>query len=54
MNARRVLWWGFAAVVIFFVIAQPDAAADIVHRIIDMLKEGASQLIAFLQGVFRW
>lgn len=51
MSGKRLLGIVAAAVVIFFVVAQPHEAADLVHRLIEMLKAGAMQLVTFLKGI---
>lgn len=52
MNGKKLLGIVAAAVVIFFVIAQPGEAAGLVHTIIGMLKAAAGSAITFLKGVF--
>lgn len=51
VNGKRLLGIVAAAVVVFFVVAQPHEAADLVHKLIEMLKDGAMQLVTFLKGV---
>jgi hypothetical protein len=51
VNGKKLLGIVGTGVVIFFVVAQPAEAAGLVHTIINMLKEAASQLVTFLKGV---
>lgn len=51
MNGKKVLGWGCVLLIVFFVVAQPGQAADLVHTIITWLKEAAGQLVAFIKGV---
>lgn len=52
MNVKKTAGVIVVILIIFFVIAQPKDAANIVHDIIDWLKWAAIQVVNFLKGVF--
>lgn len=52
VNVKKTAGTIVVILIIFFVIAQPKDAANIVHDIIDWLKWAAIQVVNFLKGVF--
>jgi uncharacterized membrane protein len=52
VNVKKTAGVVVVILIIFFVIAQPKDAANIVHDIIDWLKWAAIQVVNFLKGVF--
>jgi len=51
VNGKRILGIAAAAVILFFVIAQPGDAAGLVHSIVNWLKDAAYSIIVFFKGV---
>ncbi|UJW33229.1 hypothetical protein L3Q67_05425 [Saccharothrix sp. AJ9571] len=52
MNAKKLLTFAGIALVLFFVIAQPQGAAGLVTNIIAFLRESAESVITFVSNVF--
>ncbi|GAB2753583.1 MULTISPECIES: hypothetical protein [Amycolatopsis] len=52
MNAKKLLTFAGIALVLFFVIAQPQGAAGLVTNIITFLRESAESVITFVSNVF--
>lgn len=52
MNAKKIVTLVIVALVLFFLIAQPDQAADAVTNILDWLKSAAQAVITFVRNVF--
>jgi len=42
-----------SALLLFFVITQPDSSASLVHSILGMLRDGAESIITFVSNVFQ-
>lgn len=51
-NAKKVLTWVAIALVLFFVLGQPQQAAEIVRSGVGLLEEGANRAITFMQSLF--
>ncbi|MDT8914204.1 hypothetical protein [Amycolatopsis sp. PS_44_ISF1] len=43
---------GVVALVLFFLITQPTQSADMVHRVLGWLKEGAEAIVTFFKALF--
>lgn len=52
MNAKKLAGIAGIALVLFFVIAQPDNAAGLVSNIIGFLRDAAEAVISFVTNVF--
>lgn len=52
MKAKKVLMLVGVALVLFYVISQPAAAADAVQSILGWLQDGAEAIITFVQNIF--
>lgn len=52
MNLRRVLILLAVAVVLFFVISQPEGAADVVRSIINLIEQALSSIATFFRSLF--
>lgn len=52
MKAKKVLMLVGVALVLFYVISQPGAAADAVQGILGWLRDGAEAIITFVQQLF--
>jgi hypothetical protein len=52
MKAKKILMLAGVALVLFYVITQPGAAADAVQTILAWLRDGAEAIIVFVQNVF--
>lgn len=48
---RRMLFWGFWILVIFYIATDPAGAAGLVHQIWGWLHSAATSLIAFLHDL---
>ena len=49
MNLRRFLILAVVAVVLFFVISQPQGAANLVLDILRLLEEAAQSVVTFVR-----
>lgn len=52
MNAKRLLTFAGIALVLFFVIARPGEAANLVETIIGFLRDSAEAIIQFVSDLF--
>jgi hypothetical protein len=52
VNAKKILGLLAIALVLFFVIAQPGNAANLVGNILTFLRSSAEALITFVSNVF--
>ncbi|GAB3583737.1 hypothetical protein GCM10027445_58840 [Amycolatopsis endophytica] len=52
VNAKKIAGLVGIALVLFFVIAQPGNAANLVGNIVDFLRESAEAVITFVSNVF--
>lgn len=52
MNAKKLATFAGIALVLFFVIAQPDNAAGLVGNIVGFLRDAAESVITFVSSVF--
>jgi hypothetical protein len=52
VNGKKLLGLLAIALVLFFVIAQPGNAANLVTNILDFLRDSAEAVIAFVSNVF--
>jgi hypothetical protein len=52
VNAKKLAGLVGIALVLFFVIAQPGQAANLVGNIIDFLRSSAEAVITFVSNVF--
>lgn len=53
MNAKKLAGLVGIALVLFFVIAQPNNAANLVGNILAFLRDSAEAVITFVSNVFR-
>lgn len=49
---RRVLIVVVVLVVLYFVISQPQGAADVVHSILELLREALESIATFFRSLF--
>jgi hypothetical protein len=52
MKAKKVLMLVGVALILFYVISQPDNAANAVQNILAWLRDGAEGIIRFVANVF--
>lgn len=52
MTLRRFLILLVVAVVLFFVISQPEGAADVVRSIIALIESALSSIATFFRSLF--
>lgn len=52
MDVKKILSLAGIALVLFFVIAQPEGAANLVGNILGFLREAAEAVITFVSSVF--
>jgi len=52
VNAKKLLTLAGIALVLFFVISQPQNSAGMVGTIVDFLRDAAESVITFVSGVF--
>lgn len=52
MNLKKALIIGGIALVLFFVISNPNGAAGTVNDMIEWLKSAAESFIQFVSGIF--
>jgi len=52
MNAKKAMMLVGVALILFYVITQPTAAAGAVQDILGWLREGAEAIITFVKNVF--
>ena len=53
MKLKKVLIITGAALVVFFLITQPQQSADLVRDILSILQESAEAVITFVRSVFQ-
>jgi hypothetical protein len=52
MTLRRFLIILVVAVVLFFVISQPEGAADVVRSIINLIEQALASIATFFRSLF--
>ena len=52
MDAKKAMILAGVALVLFYVITQPTAAAEAVQSLLGWLKGGAEAIITFMKNVF--
>jgi hypothetical protein len=52
VDAKKLLGWIAAALVLYLLIARPVESAGAVHQVFDWARQGAEALITFVRGVF--
>jgi hypothetical protein len=52
VKVKKVLILTGAALLVFFLVTQPEGAASIVNSILQTLQEAAEALITFVRSVF--
>ncbi|GAA3864528.1 hypothetical protein GCM10022243_33600 [Saccharothrix violaceirubra] len=52
MNIKKVLTLAAVALVLFFLITQPDQSAQTVKGILGWLRTGAESIITFVRSLF--
>lgn len=53
MNVKKIAGLAGIALVLFFVIAQPGQAANLVSNTIEFLRSSAESVIIFVSNVFK-
>ncbi|WP_197043411.1 hypothetical protein [Saccharothrix sp. NRRL B-16314] len=52
MNLKKILTFAGVGLVLFFLIAEPQQAAQLVHNILGTLQTAAEALITFVKQLF--
>lgn len=52
MDVKKILILAGVAIVLFYVITQPNSAANAVQGIFGWLRDGAEAIITFLRSLF--
>jgi hypothetical protein len=52
VDAKKAMILAGVALVLFYVITQPTAAAEAVQSLLGWLKDGAEAIITFMKNVF--
>ena len=52
MNMKKILTWAGIALLLFFLITQPNQSAGVVTGILNTLKQAAEALIVFVKTLF--
>ena len=52
MNAKKLVMLAVVALLVFYLITQPHAAANGVQNVLGWLRDGAEAIITFVKGVF--
>lgn len=52
VDAKKLLMFAGIALVIFYVVSQPENSAGMVGTIVDFLRDSAESVITFVRGVF--
>lgn len=52
MNLRKILTWIGVALLLFFLITQPNQSAGVVTGILNWLKVSAEAIITFVKQLF--
>lgn len=52
MNAKKIVTLVVVALVLFFLIAQPNQAANAVTNVLGWLKDAADAVITFVRSLF--
>lgn len=52
MNTKKILTWTGIALLVFFLLSQPQASAGLVNTIVTDLKHGAEGVITFVSSIF--
>jgi cell shape-determining protein MreC len=51
-NIKKILIVGVVALVLFFLISQPEQSAQAVRTALGWLREGAEAIVTFVQSLF--
>ncbi|WP_162186176.1 hypothetical protein [Amycolatopsis jejuensis] len=49
---KKIIVVGVVVLVLFFLITQPTHSADLVHRVLGWLKDGAEAIVTFFRSLF--
>ncbi|WP_328607851.1 hypothetical protein OG943_01550 [Amycolatopsis sp. NBC_00345] len=49
---KKIVVVGVVVLVLFFLITQPTQSADLVHRVLGWLKDGAEAIVTFFKTLF--
>ncbi|MBB4968310.1 hypothetical protein [Saccharothrix violaceirubra] len=52
MNLKKILTFAGVGLVLFFLIAEPQQAAQLVHNVLGTLRSAAEALITFVKQLF--
>jgi hypothetical protein len=52
VNKKKMLIWTGVALIVFFLISQPQQSAGLVNTILTDLKHGAEAVITFVSSIF--
>lgn len=52
MNTKKVVTLALVALVLFFLIREPNQAATGVHNVLGWLRDGAESIITFIKSLF--
>jgi hypothetical protein len=52
VNLKKLLTWAAVALVLFFLISAPTQASGLVTHILDLLKNAATAIVAFVKTLF--
>lgn len=52
VNVKKLLTWAAVALVLFFLISAPTQASGLVTHILDLLKNAATAIVAFVKTLF--
>ncbi|MBB4684901.1 hypothetical protein [Amycolatopsis jiangsuensis] len=51
-GVKKIIVVGVVVLVLFFLITQPTGSAELVHRVLGWLREGAEAIVTFFRTLF--
>jgi hypothetical protein len=52
VNAKKLITLVAVVFVLFFLITQPGESANVVHNVLNWLRDGAQSIITFVKNLF--
>ncbi|TCO56547.1 hypothetical protein [Actinocrispum wychmicini] len=52
MNVKKIVLLAVVALLVFYLVTQPQQSANAVHSVLGWLKDGADAVITFVKSLF--
>jgi hypothetical protein len=51
MNAKKIAGWAVVVFIAYYLLTKPTGAANVVHNILNLLKQAGSSIATFLNSL---